>query len=470
MEALDTYYVEKLDEIAKEIQASDELAKYLEEEEEADYKILQDMFEPRIAAIYESVSAYYPLQLIALEKHLLNESFEGLFLPKILGYSVLRGEINDRYKYILPQNHFKEVLMAICNSSNFDIIRQRIGQSVQVGFALSSDIWITNLLNEVTNKKVNYFLKGMRKEQYRILKHRINGYNRYKRQFKDARYLSAVFPKTIPELKILFSSIRSFLMHRLELKDNNESLIPHIAKFIDNEAFQKTDEIIEILALYANFWDLDKEHLAHLNSIFNKVRTQIPDFSEKYLSFLLELQNSNLNIDAVVDNRASTIVDRSTKDDLSEYYDLMETIHSKGYLNEPAIEAVTTFYNAHEGRSLINECVRKVIYGYYARLINNLEERDYNELFELAKNYPVYMKIFSNQQFNQDVEDLSMKYVRKLLKKYTDKRGKDYQDIKKFVSTTFQDLNFLKEKEVIELFKTRRKKKKKMPAAKETVR
>ena len=468
MEALDQYYVDKLNEIAEDVQASEELSRYLEEEEESDYKLLQEMFEPRIAAIYESVSAYYPLQLIALEKYLLDERFEGLFLPKILGYTVLRGEINDRYKYILPQDHFKDVLMAICDSANFDIIRQRIGQSVQMGFALSSDIWITNLLNEVTNKKIGYFLRSMKKDEYRILKERIAGYNRYNRQFRDAKYLSAVFPKTIPELKVLFSSLKAFLLHRLELKSNNESLISHLAEFINNEEFQKTDEIIDILALYAHFWELDKDYLAHLNSVFNKVRTSVPDFAEKYLTFLLFLQNSNLDIDATVDNRVSTIIDRGVKDELTEYYDLMEGIHANGYLEEATIEAVNTFYNAHEGRSLINECVRKSIFGHYARLISNLEEREYNELIELArKSYPVYMKIFGNQQFNQNVEDLSMVYIRKLLKKFTDKRGKDYQDIKKFVSSTFVELGFMKEKEVVELFKTRRKKKKPTPKAKE---
>jgi hypothetical protein len=469
MEALDQYYVDKLEEIAEEVQASEELERYLEEEEESDYKLIQEMFEPKIAAIYESVSAYYPLQLIALEKQLLDIRFEGLFLPKILGYSVLRGEINDRYKYILPQDHFKDILMAICNSANFDIIRKRIGQSVQMGFALSSDIWITNLLNEVNNKKISYFLRSMKKDDYRILKERIIGYNRYKRQFRDAKYLSAVFPKNMSELKVFFTSLKSFLLHRLELKDNNESLIPHLAEFISNESFQKTDEIIEVLALYANFWELDKDYLAHLNGVFNLVRQQIPDFPEKYLTFLLFLQNSNLDVDPAADNRASTIIDRSIKDELTEYYDLMEGIHSKGYLEEDTIENINVFYNAHEGRSLINECVRKTIYSYYARLINNLEARDYNELIKLArKNYPVYMKIFGNQQFNQDVEDLSMIFVRKALKKYTDKRGKDYQDIKKFVSSTFVELGFMKEKEVVELFKTRRKKKKPTPKAKET--
>ena len=67
--------------------------------------------------------------------------------------------------------------------------------------------------------------------------------------------------------------------------------------------------------------------------------------------------------------------------------------------------------------------------------------------------------MFANQQFNHDVKDLSMRYINRLLKRYTDKRGKDYQDIKKFVSTTFLDLKFLTEKEITEMFKTRRKRK-----------
>jgi hypothetical protein len=121
------------------------------------------------------------------------------------------------------------------------------------------------------------------------------------------------------------------------------------------------------------------------------------------------------------------------------------------------MEAVKAFYNHHEGRSLINECLRMAIFQYFSRLLNNLEVREYHELFSLAKIYTVYIHIFANEEFNLSVKDLSMRYVKRLLKHYTDKRGKDYQDIKKFVSTTFQDLNFLKEKDVVELFKTRRK-------------
>ncbi len=53
-----------------------------------------------------------------------------------------------------------------------------------------------------------------------------------------------------------------------------------------------------------------------------------------------------------------------------------------------------------------------------------------------------------------------MVFVDKLLKKFIDKRAKDYQDVKRFVSTQFVDMGFMKDKEVVELFKTRRKRRK----------
>ena len=84
---------------------------------------------------------------------MLDEQFEGLYLPKVLGYSVLRGRVNEKVKYFRPQNHFKNVLEAIINSSNFEVIKQRVGQSIQIGFAFSSDIWITNIIEKVNNKK-----------------------------------------------------------------------------------------------------------------------------------------------------------------------------------------------------------------------------------------------------------------------------------------------------------------------------
>jgi hypothetical protein len=40
---------------------------------------------------------------------------------------------------------------------------------------------------------------------------------------------------------------------------------------------------------------------------------------------------------------------------------------------------------------------------------------------------------------------------------YIDKRGRDYQDIKKFVTSTFLDLGLKTEKDLAEMFKTKKK-------------
>ena len=150
---LNDSYINKLQAIAEEIQNSDLLAQYLETEEEAEYKAVCDAFEPSISKIHAEVAAKDPLQIIHLEQILLNDNFEGLFLPRILGFSIMRGEINSQCKYIRPQNHFKDILTAVLNSSNFEYIKKRIGQTVQIGFALSSDIWITDLINSIENKR-----------------------------------------------------------------------------------------------------------------------------------------------------------------------------------------------------------------------------------------------------------------------------------------------------------------------------
>jgi hypothetical protein len=153
------------------------------------------------------------------------------------------------------------------------------------------------------------------------------------------------------------------------------------------------------------------------------------------------------------------VVDKTYNDKLSDYYKLVDTIHDRGYVTDEVQEAVMIFHDRNEGLSVINECVRQTIYHYFARFIGNLEEKAYPDLFEISKLFPVYMRIFRNQHFNQGLKDLSMNFVNRLLVRYTDKRGKDYQDIKKFVSSVFVDYGFLKEKETIEMFKTRRKKK-----------
>ncbi len=461
MQALSKEYSAAAKEISKVIQESEELKVYLESEEEEDFLALREAYEPAMQQLHMNVAAIQPLELVALEKAFLDTDFEGLFLPKLLGYSVLRGEINkETMKYVLPQDHFKAILYTICNSSNFDYLKKRIGQSIQMGFAFSSDIWVTNLINGIDNRRIRYFLQSQKLDKYRDIRSRHTGIVRFKKQFKNDNFYSVDFPNTANELTVLYSTLKSFLIIRTERKTmDNSAIISEMEKLISNPAFQGTKEHTNLMGIYANLYKLKKSETATLASVFNKERVNNPNFKDNYFDFLLAAFNEGLEIDMKADARVSILIDNKIEDDVKSYYRLMDEIHGKGYVHQDAIEAVRVFYSQHKGVSVINECVRKVIYSYFARLINNLETNEYTELFELAKIFPVYMGIFSNEQFNQDVKALCMTYIRKLLKKYTDKRGKDYQDIKKFVSATFLDLNFLKKKEIVELFKTRRKRK-----------
>jgi hypothetical protein len=460
MYELNEEYMQQLEVLAGEIQESELLQQYLEEEEEEFFLQLKDAYEPRIAEVYEQVAKDNPLQLIAIELVLLDNAFEGLFLPKILGHAVLRGEVDKNCKYVRPQEHFKEVLLAICNSANFDIIKKRIGQSIQIGFALSSDIWVTNLINSIENKRIRHYLTSQKLERYRRDNERKVGYDRYVRQFRNEVYQTADFPDTVANLKVYYNSLRDFLLYRVTRQaDSNASLIAPMNALVANEALYGEDEMLYLMAIYGAFFNLSDEEAANLKAKFSKVRANVFEADEKVLAFLLSLAEHGVDLQPEADRRLSAIVDKTQKDQLSEYFTLVDFIHDRGYINTEVHEAIQEAYNRHEGLSQFNEGVRRTIFRYFARFIQNLEERDYPEFFEISKVYTIYIGLFGNQQFNQDIEDLSMNYVRKLLARYTDKRGKDYQDIKKFVSTAFQNLDFLEEKEVVELFKTRRKRK-----------
>ncbi|MFN4080636.1 MAG: hypothetical protein ACK4NS_07020, partial [Saprospiraceae bacterium] len=89
MQNLDEVYLEQLSAIAGAIQNSPLLAEYLENEEEEYYNALRQEFEQMIGELYHQVAIDAPLQLTIFERYLLNEAFEGLYMPRILGFAVL---------------------------------------------------------------------------------------------------------------------------------------------------------------------------------------------------------------------------------------------------------------------------------------------------------------------------------------------------------------------------------------------
>lgn len=455
MIALEKKYQDKLAGIVDEIQNSEFLAQYLDEEDDSFYNQLKETYEDKLNVLHSEVAEHDPLQLVSLEEHMCDPMLEGLFLPRVLGYSVLRGSLNDHAKYIRPQEHFKKILLSVCNSSNFELLSQRIGQTVEIGFALSSDIWITNLIAEIPNKQVKGYLQNLKLDKYRDIRSRKLDYQRYQKQFVKFNYLTANKPKSSSDLKIEITAIVNFLMYRASLGSNSSSSVyEFLSEILSDAKLGNGKEHLEVINIIGAYFDLEEKEKSQLVDRINDY--EMGEEEHLFFEAIKKLQLSRLSLKDEDYKRLDDLIVRTKTTEVKEFSAVVNQINAIGYINSEAIEIARTYYNKNKGLSVQNECLRNMIYSKFSIFMSALSTNDFHEYFELNKTFTVYMNIFDNEKFNQGIKGISMSYIKKLLKAYTEKRSKDYQDIKKFVAATFTDLGFLNEKEVKELFKTKR--------------
>ena len=464
MYELNDTYKAHLDAIADAIQASPALAQYLEEEEDEHYEALKAEFEPQIEAAHEQINHYSPFEIEAFERYLLDDRYEGLFLPRVLGYSVLRPEINELFYYSRQNDHFGKILSYIAGNMNFDQLRSRIGQAVQVGFALSSDIYITGLIDAIPTKRVRQFLLTQKSDNARTPEGRAQIFNRYKRQFRSRNYQYAPFPLTEGELISHTDHMVDFLLYRVAQEEmNNDALPAPLYELATNESFAGRREIIEPILIYGAYLDPEGDAQTAIRDVLSRERRENPErVSEQVLAFLLRLKNdSTMTFGQLEELNLGEIVDRGIEDKLTAYFNLTDMIHNEGYTEPTVQEAVQEEVLKQEGLSDFNENIRQSVLGYFDSYAASLGTDDYNDWFALTgKQFPVYMKIFANEQFNQELRRLSIRYTKRLIKVHTNKRGKDYRDIKKTTVATWTDYNFMTDKQLKEFFKTPRKRKK----------
>lgn len=464
MYELNEAYSQHLDAIAEAIQASPNLASYLEEEEDQYYDALKLEFEPQIEVAYQQMIDFSPLEIESFERKLLDDKFEGLFLPRILGYAVLRGEVTDQAYYARQNNHFGEILKAIAQNSNFDQLSSRIGQSIQCGFALSSDIFVSSLINDVASKRVRQFLQNQRSSDALTLDGRWRIERRFRRQFRDRNYHYAPFPVTIGELTSHTTALIDFLLFRVSGALNNDALLPTLHEMVTRPEFAGREEILKPMVIYGAYFAADEESKAEAIAALNRERKLKQETTaDAILGFILELKsNPAVPFGAGQEQQLGTIVDRSIEGDLTAYFNLTDKIHANGFVSPDVHEAIQEEQPKHSGLSNFNENIRQTIFGYFSKLATGLgtSEEEYLQWYEITgRQIPAYIKIFGNESFNQQLRTLAKKYTKDLLKAYTNKRGKDYRDIKKTTMTTWMDYGFMTEKQLKEFFKTPRKKK-----------
>jgi hypothetical protein len=351
-----------------------------------------------------------------------------------------------------------KVLDTICASANFDLISQRIGQTIQVGFSLSSDIWITNFIEKYQSKRIKSFLMNQISIRYREKPKRAYLLRKYKTQFETHNFLTARFPKDVHELRRSYPELKTFLIYRFGEDLDNKSLDKYILEFLNNETLAGEEQYKDFLLLMANLYEGKDEVIEQIFEKLNGIRKSDKEYNTFYFNKLDQYLKEDFGFDEYSDMQVSGYLDRDIKDDMNAFYTLSDQIHGTGFVDQKTIDDVRKFYYGHEGLSNINDSLREVIMRYFRNILNNLDTDSFEEYFSFNPFFVEYMEIFSNQKFNQELKRLILSYVKRLLKVYKDKRSKDYQDIKKFVVKTFVEQGFMQQKEILEIFKTRRTK------------
>jgi hypothetical protein len=337
------------------------------------------------------------------------------------------------------------------------MLKTRIGQSLQIGLGLSSSIWVTNLINQFSNKKIKQYLQSKYLAKYRSKDIRQREYQAYKLQFRNDNYQTSFFPKSENELKGDYPSLYQFLVYRIKNRYPADSYEQLLIEFAGNDEFMGTREHVDIFFLATQFINRSEKTDKALGKALEKMDT-MDNLPGDYYRFRLQSQEEGLFFFQEQDERLYRILKEKSK--LYDFLSMAMEVHQKGYLHDDAINAVKEFYNTHPGSSIENQCVRKLLLGYFREFLTNIDADEYEDYMEFSKIFPTYLEIFANEHFLLDLRELNVIYLRKLLRQYTDKRGKDYQDIKKFVSSSWIDFGFFDKKKLAEFFKTRRKRKK----------
>ena len=459
MEALSQDYKQRLEDIKSAIQESELLSTYIDSEEQEDYAAFKEAFESEISALYQEVANAAPLQIEALELALLDEGLEGLYMPRILGYAVLRPRVDSRGFYYRPQDHLRKVMHAIAQSASFPELERRIGQGVTVALALSTNVWVSNLMDSIPNKIPRNFYASKSDTSIRTPEQRLAVHARYARQFAKENYATASMPTSVEEATVTFPDVLKFLEYRYGHEVDNSSLALPLFELLTTAKLTPVPGYKSVLTLTGMFQEMPA---ASENKLRDLLRDAASDsnFSDPYFNFLASLhQGDRVEITPEVDRRMAQRVGTSGKGLVQQYYSLIEKIHANGINHLETQDAIRIFIGDQQGLSDVVECVRQTVLRYFKEMLGNLDTDNYTEFFEASKLFAVHFDIFDNESFKQEIRLLSTRYVKSCMKIYTDKRGRDYQDIKKFVKRTWVDLGFMTEREITNFFKTKRTRK-----------
>ena len=449
--ALDEQLVTSLDEIKDAIQNSEQLQNYLESEEQDDFDILRAAVEPAIHELYVQVSTELPTQLIAFEKYLLDEGFEGIYVGKILNYAVLRASLNDDYKFNVFQDHIQEIILTIANSVNFEVLKKYTKQGLQASFAFGTDVWVTNLLSEVTGKKVSEYLLSLKPQKKDYFAQRKSLSVSMKRQFNELSVYSFGAPKDLPTFVQYSKDITFNLKTKLEKGENADIFAPIVTEILANPAFELDNAYVSLLTIAALSIQFEDDQVELIQKLSTKVLAKPSAVDLFYHSLVTVLENKKLLNPTAVAN-----LNQVFSGDTNEYAAIINTIHKifeQGFEDEEILTVTVDHLKSFGDLDIQGEIIRDAVRYDFNNKVKALPSTKYVAFFDLFKIIEKYIVAFDNQKFTNDVKNITLYQVSEYIRLLTNRRSQEYQEVKNFLSSTLVNLGFLAEKEVKEMLK-----------------
>ncbi len=440
-------YLEKLNAIKTHLQDSEEYQTYLDEEDEESYNTLRAKIEPYLNALYLEVSKNQPMQILTLEEAMMDHQLEGLYLDKLMSYSILRAKLTPDTRFDRSQDILEKMILFMTESSSFDLIENSMRLPVRMTFALSSNIWSNKVIEQISSKRAKEYLRRQLKEAKRDDHARVVQYKGLKKRYAEVPYQTAEVP-AVENLnwKVEYDDFRRFLVRRVEADVDNSTLVPSIYEFLNNEKLKGADEQIELFILYSHFFELEDEDFENMEKILAEFQDKGEDFQNRYFELLSKLIDE-VDLDIEKTAIVSDLINKEKDDFLSNFYTLVASYSNRDHIDVELAEEIERYSHKYRELSPPIACFKKLLLYFIDQDIAKYLNEDYTQLFENVYIYDKLAESFLEKSYREEIGSVLDAHLNTLMFYFKAKTA-EFKAIKKLVSGTPVEFGFITMKEV----------------------
>ncbi len=451
---LDSEFITKFEAIKSFMMGHETYQNYIDQIDQESFDAMKATLDPYLMALFNDVAGKAPLQLIALEDLIMDEELEGLFLPEILTFNVLRASVNDKSKFTRTPDRLERIIRFICISPGFDFIKNTIRLPLRLSLVMSSSIWGHKLAESIQARRSREYILQQLQEARRDEHASALQYKRLRDTYRHIAYQSAPVPVPGSTWKIQYIDFRKFIIDRINHSQDNAALKPSIYEMLNEEYFSGSEEIIELLILLAHFFELEDDDFEAVEELFARFRANHSSFNEVYFDILRslllkdELTFSTSNAAIISDLLEST----KGGDDLTEFYHLMTACDESELLTEDFVAKVELFSSQHRELVPVTSCLKIILLQIIDHEISEILGSDYTTLPDRIYLYDRIAEAFLEASYRESVAEVIVGHL-KVLMFYYDKSEPEFKEIKKMVGGTPVDYGFITMKEIRSLYR-----------------